>query len=62
MKLITDLLERAIHFQRMAAQETDSKFKALLEKNADEYFKLAEKRAEELGLPPPKWPKDVNPA
>ena len=44
------------------AQETDPKFKTLLEKNADEYFKLAEKRAEELGLPPPKRPKDLNPA
>ncbi len=56
MQLVTDYLERAIHFERMAAKETDPKFKALLEKNASDYYKLAEKRAKELGQPPPKRP------
>lgn len=56
MKLINDFLERGAHFQRLAAKEANPKFKALLEKNANEYFKLAEKRAEELGLPAPQRP------
>jgi hypothetical protein len=56
MKLVTDYLERAVHFETMAAKETDPKFKALLEKNAQDYYKLAEKRAKELGAPVPKRP------
>ena len=60
MKLVTDYLERAVHFQRMADQETDPNFKALLEKNANEYFKLADKRARELGVEPPERPKFPN--
>ena len=56
MQLVTDYLERAIHFERMAAKETDPKFKALLQKSAEDYFKLAEKRAKELGQPIPKRP------
>jgi len=57
MKLVTDYLERAVHFQRMAARESDPNFNALLQKNADEYFRLAEKKARELGQPPPERPK-----
>ena len=56
MQLVTDYLERAVHFERMAAKETDPKFKALLKKSAEDYFKLAEKRAKELGQPIPKRP------
>lgn len=56
MQLVTDYLERAVHFEQMAAKETDPNFKELLEKNAKEYYRLAEKRAKELGQPPPKRP------
>jgi hypothetical protein len=56
MKLVTDYLERAAHFEQRAAKETDPKFKALLKKNAEDYFKLAEKRAKEAGEPIPKRP------
>jgi hypothetical protein len=60
MKLINDFFERGAHFQRLAAKEANPKFKALLEKNANEYFKLAEKRAQELGLPSPQRPEISN--
>ena len=56
MQLVTDYLERAVHFEQMAEKETDPKFKALLKKSAEDYYKLAEKRARELGQPPPKRP------
>jgi hypothetical protein len=56
MQLVTDYLERAVHFERMAAKETDPKFRAVLEKHAQDYYKLAEKRAKELGQPIPKRP------
>jgi len=56
MKLVTDYLERAVHFEQMAAKETDPNFKALLKKNAEDYYRLAEKRARELGEPVPKRP------
>jgi hypothetical protein len=56
MRLVTDYLERAIHFKKMAEQEAEPKFRALLEKNAEEYFKLADRRAKELGEKPPPRP------
>lgn len=56
MKLVTDYLERAVHFEQMAANEAYPNFKALLEKHALDYYKLAEKRAKELGQPVPTRP------
>jgi len=56
MQLVSEYLERAVHFEQMAEKETDPKFKAVLEKHAQDYYKLAEKRAKELGVPVPKRP------
>jgi hypothetical protein len=38
MQLVTDNLERAVHFEQMAAKEDDPKFKALLQKSAEDYY------------------------
>jgi hypothetical protein len=51
VKLETEYLERAVHFARMTAEETDAKLKASLEQQALAYRKLADKRAAELNLP-----------
>lgn len=40
MKLLTEYLERAIQFERLAAAETDPKLKEQLEKQANDYRKL----------------------
>ena len=53
MKLLTEYLERAISPEAMAANEPDSTFKTQLLDQAAAYRKLAAKRAEEYGLPPP---------
>jgi hypothetical protein len=56
MKLVTEYLEQAVHFERMAEQEPDEELKAKLLEQANAYFKLAEKQARELGLSPPQRP------
>jgi hypothetical protein len=56
MKLLTEYLERAISLERLAASEQDSKFKTQLLDQAAAYRKLAAKRAEQYGLPPPSPP------
>ena len=56
MKLVTEYLEQAVHFERMAEQEADEELKAKLLEQANAYFNLAEKQARELGLPPPQRP------
>ena len=56
MKSLTEYLERAIHFEHLAAAEADPKLKEQLQKQANDYRKLAAKRAQELGLPPPSPP------
>jgi hypothetical protein len=55
MKMLADYLEKAINFERMAAEEKDANLKANLERLATAYRKLAVARAKELGvqLPPP---------
>jgi hypothetical protein len=52
MKLITEYLEHSVHFERMAAAPENAAIKEQL-KQADDYRKLAEKRAAQLGLPLP---------
>jgi hypothetical protein len=58
VKMIAEYLEHALQFERMAAEENDTKLKADLEKQAKAYRKLAGDRASKLGLasppPPPK--------
>lgn len=56
MKLLTEYLERAVNLERLAANEQDSKFKTELLNQAADYRKMAAKRAETYGLPPPSPP------
>jgi hypothetical protein len=56
MKLLTEYLERAVNLERLAAGEQDSQFKAELLNQAAAYRKLAAKRAEQYGFPPPSPP------
>jgi hypothetical protein len=56
MRLLTEYLERAVHFEDLAAAETDPKLKQQLEDQAQAYRQLAAKRSHELGLPPPSPP------
>jgi hypothetical protein len=56
MKLLTEYLDRAVSLERLAANEQDSNFKSQLLNQAAAYRKLASKRAEEYGLPPPSPP------
>ena len=53
MKLVTEYLEQAAHFERLAGETTDAAFKQQLLEQAERYWKLANKRAIELGEPPP---------
>ena len=56
MKKLTEYLERAVNLERLAASEPDSQFKTELLNQAVAYRKLAARRAEHLGLPPPSPP------
>jgi hypothetical protein len=56
MKLLTEYLDRAINLERLAASEQDSMFKNELLKQAASYRRMAAKRAEQYGLPPPSPP------
>ena len=51
MKMLTEYLDRALEFERLAASEQDETFKAQLLKQAASYRRLAAKRAEQYGLP-----------
>jgi hypothetical protein len=56
MKFLTEYPERAVSLERLAADESDPTFKEQLLGQAAAYRKLAAKRAEEYGLPPPSLP------
>jgi len=56
LKMVTEYLVRAIEFERMASEETDSTFKDQLLKQAAAYRKLAKERAEKSNLPLPPNP------
>ena len=58
MKLLTEYLERAVSLERLAAGEQDSMFKDELLSQAAAYRKLAAKRANDYGLPPPSPPEN----
>jgi hypothetical protein len=45
MKMVAEYLEKAIHFEQLAARETDPKLKADLLSQAQSYRKLAADRA-----------------
>ena len=56
MKLLTEYLEHAVTLERLAASEPESAFKTQLFEQAAAYRKLAARRAEQYGLPPPSSP------
>jgi hypothetical protein len=56
MKLVTEYLQDAINFERLAAEAEDGPFKESLLKQALAYRKLAAQRAESLGVPLPPDP------
>jgi hypothetical protein len=60
VKLLTEYLDRAINLERLAASEQDSEFKTQLLNQAAAYRKLAARRAEQYGLPPPSPPEVSN--
>jgi hypothetical protein len=53
MKMLAEYLEKAIAFEKMAAEEKDANLKEDFEKQAAAYRKLAEKRAKNYGLKAP---------
>jgi hypothetical protein len=55
MKMLAEYLEHAIQFERMADETEDGALKEQFLKQAEEYRKLAEKRAIQIGFrkPPP---------
>jgi hypothetical protein len=53
MKMIAEYIEKAVNFERLAAEEKDSKLKAELLAQAEAYKKLARDRAKREGLPLP---------
>jgi hypothetical protein len=56
MKLLSQYLERALHFERLASEETEPKLKASLEEQAASYRRMAAKHAKMLGLRAPNAP------
>jgi hypothetical protein len=59
MKMLTEYLERALEFETLASSEQSEAFKAELLKQATAYRMLAEKRAEQYGLPKPSPPETL---
>jgi|UPI000480029D hypothetical protein len=56
MKMLTEYLDRAVEFERLAASEENEAFRSVLLRQAAAYRHLAEKRAEQYGLPKPSAP------
>jgi hypothetical protein len=55
LKMLAEYLERALNFERMAADETNAAIKAVFEKQAAAYRKLAAERSKKLGLDDPRY-------
>ena len=53
MKMIAEYLENAAQFERMAADESNIELKSKFLKQAEDYRRLAAKRATQLGVPMP---------
>jgi hypothetical protein len=56
MKLLTEYLEHAITFERMASEASDPNLKESMRDQARAYRRMAAKRAKMLGLPEPSPP------
>ena len=61
MKMVAEYLEKALHFEQLAATENDSQLKASLIKQAVAYRKLASERALRDKLTPLAPPKVTKP-
>lgn len=57
MKLLTEYLEHALAFERLAAEESNPGVKTQFESQAAAYRKLAAERAARYGLPAPSPPR-----
>lgn len=53
MKMVAEYLEKALDFERLAKDETDSELKESLFAQAQAYRKLAEERTRRMGWAPP---------
>jgi hypothetical protein len=56
LDLLTQYIDHALTFERMADAEPNRGLKADLERQASAYRRLAAQRARRLGLPPPSEP------
>ena len=56
MKLVAEYLERAAQFQRLAASEKNPTTQAQMLEQAEAYYRLAVRRAKDLGQPVPPRP------
>jgi hypothetical protein len=56
VKLVTEYLEQAVRFERMAEESADLTFKRSCQEQAAAYRKLAAQRAKQLNVPLPKPP------
>jgi hypothetical protein len=59
MKLLTEYLEHALTFERMAAEENNPEIKMQFKTQAAAYRKLAADRAAKYGLPAPSLPRQL---
>jgi hypothetical protein len=59
MKLLTEYLEHALTFERMASDEENTELRLRFEEQAAAYRKLVAKRAARYGLPPPSPPRSI---
>ena len=59
LKMLSEYIEHALTFERLAAQEQNPKLKAELESQAKAYRKLAAETATKFGLPLPSPPPDT---
>jgi hypothetical protein len=53
MKLLTEYLEHAANFERLASEEANPQLRASFQEQAKAYRKLAADRAAKYGLPAP---------
>ena len=53
VKLVTEYLEQAVHFEKLAGMTMDSGLRQQLLDQAERYWKLANDRAIQLGQKPP---------
>jgi hypothetical protein len=61
MKLVSEYLERVAQFKRLATSETNLTTRAQMLEQANAYYRLAVKRAQDLGqpIPPPPGPDET---